>query len=186
MTTQSDEEIDFTKFKTKIRNFEDAEKSRGRDTRERVMKTRFSGKVNDGGGSARGSPAKKSFSCYSCGTVGHKSSVYPNKRKFWCKFCRSPTHNDGNCRKQAAKGNTNNDLNYQKQVDVKHQIDREEDHSFCFFTLKSTSVSVDDTSKVCKSLLVDCGATAHIVTDDANFLTFDPCFKPENQKSEPP
>ena len=53
------------------------------------------------------------------------------------------------------------------------------DHSFVFHV----SVNLDDCKRKCddvKTLLVDCGATTHIITDKSKFVEFDETFKPAN------
>ena len=117
-------------------------------------------------------PGKKNLICFNCGEPGHKSNncITKLQSKLWCNTCKSQTHNDRSCRKQKSHEAV-------KQSQCKSSNDKE--HSFAF-TLKS---GLDEVNK-CKTLLVDCGATAHIVTNDSNFCYVDKDFKPEDHYIE--
>ena len=114
----------------------------------------------------------KNLVCYSCGISGHKSSNFISKQqnKLWCKLCKNATHNDRSCRKQKLQS-------YEQIKQCKD--DKSESHSFVF-TLKNEFEASDK----CNTLLVDCGATAHIVTDDSNFCYIDEAFKPDDHYIE--
>ena len=170
VTTQNDaQQADFTKFKTSLRNFEDTANTRfGSDVT--IMKSRFGGRNNDSGKRSFDGDGGKKIICYSCGNAGHKSTSCNNKlnNKLWCSFCKSSSHNDSSCRSKARE--------YVKQAEHSSTCDENNEyHSFTFFTLKTETDTVD----FCKSLLVDCGATAHIVTDDSDFVKIEEDFKPE-------
>ena len=114
----------------------------------------------------------KNLVCYSCGLSGHKSSncISKQQNKLWCKLCKNATHNDRSCRKQKLQS-------YEQIKQCKD--DKSESHSFVF-TLKNEFEASDK----CNTLLVDCGATAHIVTDDSNFCYIDEAFKPDDHYIE--
>ena len=103
--------------------------------------------------------ANGSTTCYSCGQPGHKSSECRSKDKKkkkgnrWCSHCKSKTHNTDACRKKDS-------------------------------AKTAFRVTVDNFDSVREnSLIVDTGATAHILNDKSKFLKFDEDFKPENHYS---
>ena len=108
--------------------------------------------------------ANGSVRCYSCSQPGHKSPECRSKDKKkkkgnrWCSHCKLKTHNTDVCHK-------------------KDSVKR--DASFAF------KVTVDNFDSIREnSLLVDTGATAHILIDQSKFLKFDEDFKPENHYIE--
>ena len=151
VATQRDECYKFSDFKVAIKNFEETEKSRNKGfATDNVMKIR-SDRFND------------KITCYNCGQKGHKKFKCPNKnnsskyKSRWCENCKSKTHDTDYCK----KNNVNN---------VKEKF---ENHNYTAFKL---NVDVTENKAVinkCNMLLVDCGATAHIVCDRKKFLSFD-------------
>jgi len=101
-------------------------------------------------------PAESSITCYSCGQPGHKLPECRSKDKKkkghrWCSHCKSKTHNIDVCRKKHSVHTVRD-----SQCD---------DASFAF------KVTVDNfNSTRGNSLLVDTGATAHILNDKSKFL----------------
>ena len=135
--------------------------------------------------------ANFTVTCYSCGESGHKSnecrnkptngntktSGYNNNGK-WCSNCRSNTHTNKTCRnsnkqyynynKDAAKS-----ANTGKNGDEKHSFD-------LVFGLSDIFCNVNQGEEIQPDLLlVDCGATAHIVNDESKFIYFDENYNPE-------
>ncbi|KAJ8044729.1 Copia protein [Holothuria leucospilota] len=119
------------------------------------------------------------FKCFKCGKQGHyarncnvrikpdsNSSSIGNR---WCSTCRSSTHNDSNCRRK-------NKARKDKISQVADNPDEESTFSFKASESRDIPVNVDPRSV----LLVDCGATSHIVTDESKFESFDESFRPEN------
>ena len=170
VVTQADKKQTFTEFKAALRSFEDTEKARtgaaGEDT---VMK------MFNGGASRKG------FKCYSCGQTGHIARKCPKTADSigggkWCPHCKSATHNVETCRKKKKNdGSHGNDK-------IKHVADNEEhkpsgEHSYSF--MFRTVDHVGSCELKSDALLVDCGATTHIVTDASKFVTFDQSFVPE-------
>ena len=93
------------------------------------------------------------------------------KSEKWCTKCRNKTHNTRDCRagkKDAAKSITeqpkNQDLDEQSFV----------------FTLKDGQGRSTKDSK----LLVDTGATSHIINDSSKFVSFDNNFNPNSHLIE--
>ena len=110
--------------------------------------------------------ADGSITCYSCSQPGHKSSECRSKDKKkkkgkrWCSHCKSKTHNTDS---------------------AKTMSDDKSDERDASFAFKVTD-NFDSVRE--NSLLVDTGATAHILNDKSKFLKFDEDFKPENHYIE--
>ena len=157
--TQKDKPVSFSDFKTALRSYEETEKCCDDAATKNVMAL-----------------ASKPIICYSCGVPGHKSNECrkrsnsknwrsgpgPNHRK-WCGTCKSGSHDSRECRRN-------------KKEAVKtlvHTSDTDdEDHSFQFHVGFDLNDSDHDPDSV-KSLLVDCGATTHVITDKTKFVEFD-------------
>lgn len=155
--TQSDETITFTEFKTKLRSYESTEKfSAACSEDDSVMKV----KARDGW--------NMKLTCFNCGQKGQKAvectsatSEHREQRQ-WCHLCKSSTHKDVNCRRR-------------KRDNVKRVVD-EEDHTFAFKVGQVDAVLVSGVKE--KGLMVDTGATSHIIRDITQFKDFDKSFEP--------
>ena len=85
----------------------------------------------------------------------------------WCSFCKTSTHTDKACRRKS-KGSS------VKHINTECDNDDSDLQSFAF----KVNASGDVKSQV-NSLLVDCGATTHVVTNGSKFTYFDKSFDPE-------
>ena len=150
---QREKQMTFSDFKTALRNYEESEKScNSTDSKGNVMYA-----------------AKPKFDgkCFKCEKKGHKISECWMKSEKWCTKCRNKTHNTRDCRaakKDAAKSITEQPKN--QDLDEK---------SFAF-TLKDGQGRSTKDSK----LLVDTGATSHIINDSSKFVSFDNNFNPNS------
>ena len=165
MTTQSEKKQTFSDFKAALRSFEDTERARA--TNDSILQT-----VN--------TQSKEKEKCYSCGQPGHFSCQCPNKdnpkTKRWCKTCQSPTHSDSTCRRKAKIQKNKNENDQANKA-------QEKEHSFAFQMKAQQGVTKNNTQMPNK-LLVDCGETAHIITDESKFSSFDQSFKHETHYIE--
>ncbi|KAL3970576.1 acetylserotonin O-methyltransferase [Sarotherodon galilaeus] len=104
--------------------------------------------------------------CYNCEKKGHiarecytKAERKEQKEKQWCGYCKSSTHKDSDCRRR-------------KKITAKHVTDAE-DHSFVFKAKDCVNQGLKQ-----RGLMVDTGATSHIITDIQRFKSFDETFTP--------
>lgn len=166
--TQRDDTMPFVEFKTKLRSYEDTEKMRTTATEDNVMKARVQPGVRSrAGASDRGAEVDVDIVCFKCGQKGHRAKGC--SRKQWCSYCRSNTHRDGNCRKK-------------QRGDVTRQAsDRPENKAYAFLTsdreVESATAHQSGRGVKEKGLMVDTGATSHIITDIAKFKKFDRSFQ---------
>jgi len=107
----------------------------------------------------------KSVQCFACRKYGHKSyecksrQQQTHKKTRWCEVCKSSTHDTKQCRK--------------KKDTAKSVMADPSTDSFAFKVSECQSVCQD-------SLLVDCGATAHILTEKSKFTSFEQNFDVNN------
>ena len=140
-------------MKSALRSFEENEKCRyGENGKDNVMKIE------------ENVPNSKAL-CYFCGKPGHKKfqckvKLSGNNRHRWCNICKNNSHDTNLCRKRySAKGVSNDDT-------------EGTNNSFMF---KASLAEGAITHDLCK-ILVDCGATAHIIKDRFKFTHFNNNF----------
>lgn len=148
--TQKDKQPSYPEFKVALRAFEENEKPTSKDN---VMKTGFyNAKVK----------------CYACKLPGHKADQCTRSKK-WCHHCKTRTHNTQECRKK----------NLNQETDTKNSVKTVQDQEQSFVFRVSDVPADNDVDYLKASLLVDCGATTHIVNDKSKFINLDENFNPE-------
>jgi hypothetical protein len=165
---QREKPMTFSDFKTALRDYEENEKSCKTEEQDNVMynkpQKRFEGK------------------CFKCDKKGHKSSDCWLKSEKWCSNCKSKTHNTRECRSKKDGKDAAKAANEPKKED--NEEDNEEDndeHSFTF-TLQDSSDRRRNGQN--ENLLVDTGATSHIINDSSKFINFDDNFDPSTHFME--
>ena len=157
VVTQKEKPMTFAEFKVALRSFEETEKCQqlrytGSNREDSVLKTKEI-------------PARSNITCFSCGKRGHKSFECRNRdsrfgKNRWCEKCKNRSHDTKFCRKKDHARAVNDN--------------ESEAHSFFF---RVSVESVDSVyQNVSNDLLVDCGATAHIINDESKFVNFDDSF----------
>lgn len=100
--------------------------------------------------------------------IAHQLLGITGSLRQWCSFCKRATHKDAHCRRR-------------KRDKVNQAVD-EEDHTFtCKVQLEAALVGGGVKKK---GLMVDSGATKHIITDVGRFVEFDTSFKPQSHTLE--
>ncbi|KAK3892692.1 hypothetical protein Pcinc_003484 [Petrolisthes cinctipes] len=162
--TQKEKIMTFAEFKVAFRSFEESEKCQATlSNGDSVMK--FSSRV------------KGKIICYSCGKEGRRSFQCRSRDKTlkanrWCDYCKSNTHDTDFCKNKNAVKSVN-------KVEKDFHEHDDDAHNFVF---KTNEQSFDPIKG--KTILVDCGATTHIVTDKSKFIRFNDKFEPENHVIE--
>ena len=150
---QREKQMTFSEFKTLLRDYEESERDRNETTpteKDSVMLNK----------------PKFEGNCFKCEKKGHKSSECWMKNAKWCSKCKTKTHNTKDCRavkKDAAK-----------QAITEREKQDSNEHSFVF-ALKDSQGKKEDSN-----LLVDTGATSHIINDSSKFVSFDNNFDPKS------
>ena len=115
-------------------------------------------------------PNKFVGKCFKCGRKGHKSvDCFSNKVvDKWCQRCRNNSHNTKDCR----KGNYDSAGVALQRKEQKLNNDSI-NHSF-IFTIKDE----ESRGEITPNLLLDTGATSHIINDKSKFVYCDTKFDP--------
>ena len=155
---QQDKQMSFAEFKISLRSYEENKKSRnGSNNGENIMVVR-NGEKFDG-------------TCFKCGKRGHKKSeCWSKKNGKWCTRCKSKTHDTRERRSNIEK----NDAAKKAENQIEATGTENSEHTFAF--------KISDGSSECgksvlnSNLLVDTGASSHIVSDPSKFVSFDKAF----------
>ena len=101
--------------------------------------------------------------CYRCGLKGHMARAC--QRKVWCSHCKSNTHRDATCRRR-------------RRQDATWRAAEEGTDEYVFLvTDGAAGFQTSSQGVYMGGLMVDCGATSHIVTDISKFKRFDDSFQ---------
>ena len=149
--THSSKELTFSEFKTQLQSFENKDKYHQNSNDDKVMKLTNSF-----------SKMSNEVSCFKYNEKRHVDKICPNnfkKNKKWCNYCKSQPHVRESCR-------------YKKRDTIKAA---EEDSSFVFKINDRPQRTVER-----KRIMVDAGATSHIIKDIERFKNFDDSFQPDN------
>ena len=159
---QDVDKMGLPKFKSALKNFDENEKARSNyhNNGDNVMKSSFGRKSDKKDKKHSVSDSASGITCYICREPGHRAFECKNKPKRWCTICRKGNHDTAICKfnKSATK-----------QVNDQHQGESDE-NQFIFKISEGSNNSQND------MLMVDCGATAHIITDKEKFIYFDENF----------
>ncbi|CAB3996656.1 myosin heavy fast skeletal muscle [Paramuricea clavata] len=156
VVVQKEKQMTFAEFNSALRSHEESAKTHG-------------GKAASAGENIMLTKQKFDGNCFKCGRKGHKSAECLSKAsERWCNNCKSKTHETKNCRKKKDAAKT---------AAEKTTSSENNEHTFAF-TSKDTINKSGINNKNNSSLLVDTGATNHIINDKSKFVDFDKEFNP--------
>ena len=169
--TQNEDNVTFTDFKRRLQIYEESEKTNTVESADNVMKT----SVRPSRGPAKthscsGKSEDTHVTCYRCGMQGHKSRACPIK--VWCAYCKSNTHQESICRKKRTQDGAKS---------VAEEPNSDQDH---LFKVNHTKRKKPPDNVNMKGIMVDGGATSHIVNDIEKFESFVDSFRPESHSVE--
>ncbi|KAI4888112.1 hypothetical protein NFI96_008428, partial [Prochilodus magdalenae] len=168
--TQTNEVVTFGEFKSKLRSYESTEKyGRGDVTEDNVMRTSGATKAR---GRGRGKKVDLAdMECYACGKRGHMARACPNdvQQRRDDRAWDAPQRGKGRGRGRG------------RGRDQIRKADEQTDTQSSFF-FKMSDCQVQGENK--KGLMVDCGATSHMINDATKFKTVDKSFRPEDHMIE--
>ena len=137
--------------------------------------------------SAKSNESNSRVKCFTCGKVGHKSYQCSQekgegkknmKTKRWCDNCKSNTHDTKYCRKKSSVKVVSNNDTCDDGSNNNENNNEVMSHNFAF------KASCSKPAYVNNNLLVDCGATADIITDKSKFKIFDANFEHNSHSIE--
>lgn len=169
--THNKDNMTFPEFKVELRSFEDTEKLTSAEFSDNVMKTIAKDNHRHVAMPSRDA-SDANIVCFKCGLKGHRAKTC--RRKTWCSHCKNSTHTDATCRRKAKLDGA------RKVADERSGgFEGAADHAF---RIKDgvTPVQHPGHNVREKGLMVDTGATSHIINDATKFKSFDDTFKPES------
>lgn len=169
--TQNEDNVTFQDFKRRLRVYEESEKMRTSGSADSVMKTNT--KQSKQGTKTHRKDGEEPLTCYRCGEKGHIRTKCT--QKVWCSHCRSNSHAGSVCRKKG-KGDGARKIAEEDEENI-------DDRDFCF-KAKNTNNETPSVNVKKKGIMVDAGATSHIVTDITKFKSFDDTFQPDTHSIE--
>lgn len=160
--TQSDETLSFAGFKTKLRSYENTEGMRTAVAEDNVMGARTHSSRASAPADARLQRTESGdIECFRCGQRGHKA-----------RQCRRGQHWYSQGRSTTWRGEPK-----QWRQDNARGLYEETDSTFAFTVVNSDRHP--RSSVIRTGLMVDTGATSHIITDLSMFKSFDDRFQAE-------
>lgn len=168
--TQNEDDVTFTDFKRRLRVYEETEKMKVATT-DNVMKTC----TRQGQGFNKPHTRDRkdediNIICYKCGIKGHRArKCY---KRVWCNHCKNSTHAEFLCKKKTDRDGVRK---------FKDECDSDQDHLFKVKNLEYENMSPNINEK---GIMVDAGATSHIVNDIRKFKDFDSSFRPQTHSVE--
>lgn len=169
--TQNEDDVTFTDFKRRLRIYEEAEKMKGIESTDNVMKAH----IKQGRGPFKPHTEDRkdddtNVTCYKCGIKGHRARKC--FKRVWCNHCKNNTHAEFLCKKKGEQDGA-------RKVADEH--DNDQDH---LFKAEHSECGRPPENVKMKGIMVDAGATSHIVSDIRKFKSFDSSFQPETHSVE--
>lgn len=171
--TQTKEKLTFTDFKSRLRSFECTLRYRSRPRTDEVMNVNYRSKPKFK------DKEKKYFNgeCFICEKVGHKARDCRYKdKKMQRSFPRAANSVQGSNKVATITDSEQSSTSRSRKNPKPAKEERDT------FVLRVSECLPQDIRQ--KGLLVDSGASAHILTSEGAFIRFDETFQPKNHVME--
>lgn len=166
--TQGESEIKFVEFKTKLRSYEDTEKMRLVEQEDNIMKAREQPSARLAAAASNHRRDMSDIVCFKCGQRRHKARACRYKQ--WCGHCRSNTHRESTCRRRQR--------NDEVRTASEEGGNTESDDTYVFRMSDDYEEPQQRQDVRTKGLMVDTGATSHILNHKTAFKKFNDDFQP--------
>jgi transposase InsO family protein len=114
--------------------------------------------------------------CLCCGNHNHKAKDCRTKHKLTCTYCKRPGHIEKVCLTKKKAENTDS----YNTITVDYQPDPDTHFAFTTNTIHADKVKCENFPTTQHKLLVDCGATCHIINDRDRFTSYNTNFDPKH------
>lgn len=195
--TQTSEELTFSDFKAKLRSYEDTERYKPGDlTEDNVMRAAGTASYQPRGRGRGRRTEPSDVECWKCHQRGHISRTCPysnseeRRQGRWSGTPRRGRQRDSMAcvtgeepRRGARPTNLHGRGRQERESNREDWPDSSGDNrSYCFALVDGDGPSKGSVNT--KGIMVDCGATSHMISDYTKFKTVDKTFKPENHVIE--
>ena len=168
--TQLDKVNTLSEFKAQLRNYASTEAIRKENTSvlaARAATNRQSHNYSN----------QNQMPCNACGDSRHKTYQCPQRSNLTCNYCSKPFHNEAACHTKKR------DQQQSQQTSVSaHTVTDQETFLFKLQVIDKAHHAAVSATK--GKLIVDSGATSHILNDASHFISYDKSFNPVNHYVE--
>ncbi|KAF6036599.1 hypothetical protein EB796_005096 [Bugula neritina] len=110
--------------------------------------------------------SKRDKQCTACGKSNHSTKDCYSTHKLFCNYCKKAGHIKSVCRT--------------KKTNKTEISSANATYAFTVNASNQCNIATQNKSQGGQLLMVDCGATSHLVNNENNFINFDKSFTPEN------
>lgn len=169
--TQLDKNQTFTEFKAALTNFDHSESARCSQSSAMASTSRVPNKKPSYYRPAHphSSSMNTGGQCMACGGKNHNTRDCRSKSRLNCGYCKINGHLESVCLKKK-RDNTGNGYN---------RPSNSANSSYAFLLNHCNNIQSQKREPDTFSLMVDCGATSHLINNSERFVSYDKTFQPD-------